>query len=55
MDASDETTTKSVTALEPSDSQFPKNHRRSKNWKKSLVYDCESETVEVKSEKNTGQ
>ena len=60
MDASDETTNKSVNALEeeePSDSQFPKNGGRlnSPPWKKLLVYDCEQETVEVRSEKNISQ
>ena len=60
MDASDKTTNKSVTALEeeePSESQFTKNRGRSNSppWKKTLVYDCEQETVEVKSEKNIGQ
>ncbi len=60
MDASDETTTKSGTVLEegePSDSQFAKNRGRSNSppWKKLLVYDCEQETVEVKSEKNISQ
>lgn len=60
MGPSDETTIKSVNALdegEPSDSQFVKNRGRSNSppWKKLLVYDCEQETVEVKSEKNISQ
>ena len=61
MDASEKTATKSVTALEeeeePSDSQFAKDRGGSNSltWKKILVYDCEQQTVRVKSEKSIGQ
>ena len=59
MDTSDQSTTKSVTALEeeePSSSQFARNRGRSNSppWRKLLVYDCEQQTVKVKSEKNIG-
>ena len=57
MEASDGTIAKSAIALEdeePSDSQHLKNRGRSNSppWKKGLVYDCEEQTINFRSEKD---
>ena len=57
MDASDEFTAKRATPEEPLQNQHLKNGGRSNSppWRKLLVYDCEQQAIEIKSEKNIGQ
>ena len=60
MDASDEIIAKGATLHEeeePLQNQYLKHRGRSNSppWRKLLVYDCEQQAIEIRSEKNIGQ